>query len=197
MGKDIQLTLSQVPNGTYDIYLWTFEDSNPLTATISVEGAVVGTYNSGMAGSWKRLGPFTKTISDGNIQVRFQSNDVALVSGSGNVEGGGTPPPTPPSTDTFYRAVNLGGPAMTMDGHNWEANNELTPNFTFNYSISGLPGGNLGGIPGFVLRPPVDTPEHAEMLRTYRWNHDVQFSLTSIPTGSYDVTYGPLNPMPH
>ena len=97
---------------------------------------MVGTYNSGLAGSWKRLGPFTKTISDGNIQVRFQSNDVALISGLEIWSGGGTPPATPPSTDTFYRAVNLGGPAMTMDGHNWEANNEITPNFTFNYSIA-------------------------------------------------------------
>ncbi len=115
-----------------------------------------------MAGSWKRLGPFTKTISDGDIQVRFQSNDVALISGLEVWSGGGTPPATPPSTDTFYRAINLGGPAMTMDGHNWEANDELTPNFTFNYSISGLPGGYLGGIPGFVFNPPVDTPEHAD-----------------------------------
>jgi hypothetical protein len=85
-----------------------------------------------------------------------------------------------------------------MDGHNWEANNEITPNFTFNYSISGLPGGYLGGIPGFVFNPPVDTPEHAEMLRTYRWNHDVQFSLTNIPTGSYDVyvwTFEPNAPL--
>ena len=198
MGKDIQLTLTQVPNGTYDVYLWTFEDSNPLTATISVEGSVVGTYNSGLAGSWKRLGPFRKTISDGDIQVRFQSSDLALVSGLEVWSGGGTPPATPPSTDTFYRAVNLGGPAMTMDGHNWEANDELTPNFTFNYSIDGLPGGYLGGIPGFVFNPSVDTPEHAEMLRTFRYNHDVQFSLTSIPTGSYDVyvwTFEPNAPL--
>ena len=198
MGKDIQLTVSQVPNGTYDVYLWTFEDSNPLTATISVEGSVVGTYNSGLAGSWKRLGPFTKTISDGDIQVRFQSNDVALISGLEIWSGGGTPPATPPSTDTFYRAVNLGGPAMTMDGHNWEANNELTPNFTLNFSINGLPGGYLSSIPGFVFNPSVDTPEHAEMLRTYRWNHDVQFSLTSVPTGSYNVyvwTFEPNAPL--
>ncbi len=198
MGKDIQLSLTQVPNGTYSIYLWTFEDSNPLTATISVEGSVVGTYNSGLAGSWKRLGPFTKTISDGDIQVRFQSNDVALISGLEVWSGGGTPPATPPSTDTFYRAVNLGGPAMAMDGHNWEANNELTPNFTFNSAIDGIPGGYLGGIPGFVFNPSVDTPEHATMLRTYRWNHDVQFSLTSIPTGSYNVyvwTFEPNAPL--
>ena len=197
MGKDIQLTLTQVPNGTYDVYLWTFEDSNPLTATISVEGAVAGTYNSGLTGSWKRLGPFTKTISDGDIQVRFQSNDVALVSGL-EVWRSGTQPATPPSTDTFYRAINLGGPGMTMDGNNWEPNNEVTPNFTFNYSIDGLPGGYLGGIPGFVFNPAVDTPEHAEMLRTFRWNHDVQFSLTSVPTGSYDVyvwTFEPNAPL--
>ena len=170
MGNDLQFTLTQVPNGTYDVYIWTFEDTNPLTATMSVEGSVVGTYNSGLAGSWKRLGPFTQTISDGDIQVRFQSNDVALVSGLEVWTSGGTPPATPPSTETFYRAINLGGPAMTMDGHNWEANTTVTPNFTINYFVDGMPGGIATGIPDFVFNPPVDTPDHATMVRTFRWN---------------------------
>jgi transcriptional regulator CtsR/regulation of enolase protein 1 (concanavalin A-like superfamily) len=198
MGKDLQFTLKQVPNGSYDVYLWTFEDSNPLTATISVEGSVVGTYRSGLAGSWKRLGPFTKTISDGDILVRFQANDVALVSGLEVWSGGGTPPATPPSTDTFYRAINLGGPAITMDGHNWEANDSVTPDLTFNYSIDGIPGAYPSSVPGFVFNPAVDTPEHATMLRDFRWNHDVQFSLTSVPTGSYNVyvwTFEPNAPL--
>ena len=43
-------------------------------------------------------------------------------------------PGDPAIHSTFYRAINLGGPAMTIDGHNWEANNEITPNFTFNSS---------------------------------------------------------------
>jgi transcriptional regulator CtsR/regulation of enolase protein 1 (concanavalin A-like superfamily) len=187
-GKDLQFTLTQVPNGTYDVYIWTFEDNNPLTATISLEGQVVGTYTSGLAGSWKRLGPFTATINDGNILVRFQcANDVALVSGL-EVWAAGPPasPPTP-GPSTFYRAINLGGPAMTMDGHNWEANTSATPNLLMNISGDGNPGGNADQSTGFVFNPSVDTPEHATMLRDYRWNHDIQLSLTSLPSGPYDV----------
>ena len=45
MGKDLQFAFAQVPSGAYDVYLWTFEDNNPLTATISVNGNVVDTYD--------------------------------------------------------------------------------------------------------------------------------------------------------
>ena len=189
MGNDLQFTLTSVPNGTYDVYIWAFEDTNPLTATISLQGNIVGTYNSGLAGSWKRLGPFTATISGGNIQVRFQcADDIALVSGLEVWKAGAPPPPPPPSTSTFYRAINLGGPAVTMDGHNWEANPDTTPNLLMYVPPGdGNPGGNAASSPGFVFNPPADTPEHAAMLRTYRYNHDIQLSLTSVPNGAYDV----------
>ena len=126
-------------------------------------------------------------MNDGDISVRFQcANDVAIVSGL-EVWAAGTPLPPPPPT--FYRAINLGGPAMTMDGHDWEANTGGTPNFSINPTNygSGVAAGFLGSIPGFVFNPPVDTPDHATMLRTFRWNHDLQFSLTSVPRGSYQV----------
>ncbi len=111
MGKDLQFTITQVPNGTYDVYIWTFEDNNPFTATMSVEGSVVSTYTSGLAGRWKRLGPYTKTMSDGDIQVRIQSNDLAIVSGLEICTSAGTPPITHLASESFYRAINLGGPA--------------------------------------------------------------------------------------
>jgi len=110
----------------------------------------------------------------------------------------GTPLPPPPPA--FYRGINLGGPAMTMDGHDWEANTGGTPDFSINpinYG-SGVAGGFLGSIPGFVFNPPVDTADHATMLRTFRWNHDLQFSLTSVPRGAYQVyvwTFEPNGPL--
>ena len=68
----------------------------------------------------------------------------------------GTQPTTPPFTESFYRAINLGGPAMTMDGHNWEANVTATPSFVVNESATSLPGGHVMGMPGFVFNPAVD-----------------------------------------
>ena len=198
MGKDIQFAFTQVPSGAYDVYLWTFEDNNPLTATISVNGNVVDTYASEQAGRWRRLGPFATTASNGNISVRFQcANDVAIVSGL-ELWTAGSPLPQPPPT--FYRAINLGGPAMTIDGNNWEANTGATPNFSINPTDygSGIPAGFLGGIPNFVFNPSVDTLDHATMLRTFRWNHDLQFALTSVPRGSYQVyvwTFEPNGPL--
>ena len=50
--------------------------------------------------SWKRLGPFTMAISDGDIHLRFQSNDVAFVSGL-EIWTAEERPLRPPSTVRF------------------------------------------------------------------------------------------------
>ena len=145
MGNDLQFAMSLVPNGNYQVYLWTFEDSNSLTATISVEGTVVGTYTSGQAGSWQRLGPYPAALADGNIQVRFQcANDVAFVSG---IEIWQT---APSPTGTFYRSINVGGPALTVDGNNWAG--ESASNYTVN-----------GGSQPFTLKDPLNNPVPASI----------------------------------
>ena len=72
-GNNLQLTLDNVPQGTYAVYVWTVEDTHPIAATFTVEGSVVANYNSGSAGQWDRLGPFPVTVSDGNIQVGLQT----------------------------------------------------------------------------------------------------------------------------
>ena len=55
------------------------------------------------------------------------------------------------------------------------------------------------GMPGFVFNPAVDTPEHASMLRdARRSSNDLQFTLTSVPTGAYNVyvwTFEPNGPL--
>jgi hypothetical protein len=70
------VTINAVPAGTYQVWVYVFEDNNPVTYSILLEGAVVQTnYNSGSAGTWRKLGPFAATINDGNINVRSTSID--------------------------------------------------------------------------------------------------------------------------
>jgi hypothetical protein len=69
-GMSPEVRVSNVANGTYDVYLYVWEDNAAETYSISLEGQVVqANYNSGSAGSWKKLGPWRKTITDGTINV--------------------------------------------------------------------------------------------------------------------------------
>ena len=69
-GSSTGLALSGVASGTYSVYLYVWEDNSPETFSISLEGrTVLSNYNSGAAGHWDRLGPFTAAITDGTINV--------------------------------------------------------------------------------------------------------------------------------
>ena len=82
------------------------------------------------------------------------------------------------STGTFYRAINLGGPAIMIDGHFWEDNTSTTSNFTTN--------GIASSAPTVVFSPPLDA-DHTSMLRTFRYKENLQLNLTDVPSGNYDV----------
>ncbi|MCA9907785.1 MAG: hypothetical protein KC519_03990, partial [Anaerolineae bacterium] len=67
------VTMSNVPNGTYRVYLYAWQDwSDPGAGAFSVqlEGQVVQTnVLLNQAGQWLKLGPFDATVSDGVINV--------------------------------------------------------------------------------------------------------------------------------
>ena len=70
------VTINAVPAGAYQVWVYVFEDNSPITYSILLEGNVVqANYNSGPAGTWRKLGPFSATINDGNINVRSTSID--------------------------------------------------------------------------------------------------------------------------
>ncbi len=95
------VTLSSVPNNSYNVYLYVWEDNSPATFSVSLEGSVVqANRTSGAAGTWARLGPWPVTISDGTINVSCSGGD-ANISGIEvwSAGGGTTPPPvTNPGT---------------------------------------------------------------------------------------------------
>ena len=127
---DLQFSLTSIPRGSYQVYVWTCEPNAPLNAALSIEeNVVLPNYNTGPAGHWDRLGPFPVTVDDGNLQVRFLCAAPTAASFLSGIEVWQAVP-LPPQAGTFYRGINVGGPATVIDGHNWQADG--APNFTFN-----------------------------------------------------------------
>jgi hypothetical protein len=67
------IKVQSLPNSNYEVSLYVWQDwadANAQTSTISLEGSAVTTYNPGsQPGVWKKLGPFTVSISDGVLNV--------------------------------------------------------------------------------------------------------------------------------
>lgn len=70
-GNRVELT--DIPEGTFTLFLYVWEDNDPETYSIAVNGQqVVARYNSGTAGHWERLGPWYTTAKDGKIVLTSQ-----------------------------------------------------------------------------------------------------------------------------
>ncbi len=64
-----KLTMTQVPDGEYAVYVYVWEDNNPEQFTIRLEDRVAERHYSGVQGEWHRLGPWITKITDGSIQI--------------------------------------------------------------------------------------------------------------------------------
>ncbi|MFY8200161.1 MAG: hypothetical protein ACOVLE_05795, partial [Pirellula staleyi] len=77
---------------------------------------------------------------------------------------------------SFHRAINLNGPALTIDGHPWEsgtADDLKTTSKSFENQ----------NVP---LKPSTD-PSRAKMIRSSRWGQPVELTVTNLPEGRYQV----------
>ncbi len=75
-GKSVALNVTGVPAGSYQVWLYIWEDNFTQTFSISLEGSVVqANVNSGTTGAWQKLGPYPVTISDGAINLTSVGGD--------------------------------------------------------------------------------------------------------------------------
>ena len=146
-GNAVNINLTSVPNGTYDVYIYVWEDNFTQTYSVSVEGSVVvPEYNSGTGGTWSKLGPFRTVITDGAVNVSANGGH-ACVSGIELWTAGPPPPNQPPvvaspivdQNATVGLAYNYVLPANTFSDPN--AGTTLTYTAT-------LEGG--GALPGWL-----------------------------------------------
>lgn len=81
-GEGAEVTLKNVPRGTYVVYLHVWEDNDPEVFDVLLNAKKVAEkYNSGSAGHWSRLGPWPVSVSDGRITVKNGSKTAANFSG--------------------------------------------------------------------------------------------------------------------
>ncbi len=67
-GNRIELT--DIPPGTYTLFLYVWEDNNAETYSIAVNGRqVAARYNSGKTGHWEKLGPWHTSAKDGKTRA--------------------------------------------------------------------------------------------------------------------------------
>ncbi|MFP2908331.1 DUF4038 domain-containing protein [Pyxidicoccus sp. 3LFB2] len=75
------VNIGGVPSGTYDVYLYVWEDNATKTFDVRAEGVLVqDDYVSGAPGQWKRLGPWAVSVTDGTLNV-------ATSGGTANLSG--------------------------------------------------------------------------------------------------------------
>ncbi len=69
-GREFQLQLLRVPRGTYAVYAYVWEETDPETIRIRLNGRQVERdYYTGLAGRWRRLGPWITDVDRGNITI--------------------------------------------------------------------------------------------------------------------------------
>ena len=74
-GGSLNLALTAVPAGTYQVYVW--EDNFAQTFSLALNGqTVLANYDSGPAGTWAKLGPYTATLAAaGTLQLTTSGGD--------------------------------------------------------------------------------------------------------------------------
>jgi hypothetical protein len=76
------IKVPNTPNGTYDVYLYVWEDNNSEKFSLYLENVLVQKdYVSGAKGAWKKLGPWRTSIKDGAIDLRASGPSAANFSG--------------------------------------------------------------------------------------------------------------------
>ncbi|MCU0719399.1 MAG: DUF1549 domain-containing protein, partial [Pirellula sp.] len=80
------------------------------------------------------------------------------------------------SDATFYRAINLNGPALVIDGQSWESGDAQ------NLQIEGM-AFESDSVP---LKPATDS-NRAKMIHSSRWGRTVSVEMLAVPDGIYQV----------
>ncbi|MCB2378025.1 Ig-like domain-containing protein, partial [Hymenobacter sp. BT635] len=268
-GPNLSVQLTSVPSGAYNVYAYVWEDDKAEVFNVAVNGTTaVSNYNSGSAGTWKKLGPYAANVTNGTISVTtsggwanisgievwkqgtatptnvaptvalsVSSNSVAVgtaltlnataadadgsvakvefYSGATKLGEDTSAPyslsytptaaatltlaaraidnvgaattsaaasvtvtaPVVTTTRTFYRAININGGAMTLDGNSWQASSGAA-----NISV----GGSTFANQNVTLTPATDAAR-AQMIRSSVYGPNLSFQMTSVPSGSYEV----------
>ncbi|WP_242928739.1 Ig-like domain-containing protein [Pontibacter vulgaris] len=74
----LKVSLAAMPNASYDVYIYTWEDNAAENYSLYLEGKKIIDRNSGSAGSWAKLGPYRVDLTDGTLNITTSGGAVNL-----------------------------------------------------------------------------------------------------------------------
>ena len=77
--KVAEVAVANVPPGTYEVSIWTWEDTLVESFGVNMEGAPVDGLGrvSTVPGEWRILGPFTTDVNDGTLNIESTDTGAA------------------------------------------------------------------------------------------------------------------------
>ncbi len=169
-GTGVRAVLSSVPAGSYQVYVYTWEDNSAETYHLKLQAStVLANASSGAAGSWRKLGPYPALVgADGLLSLESSG-------GAFNLSGIEVR-----FAETFVRAINFGGPAAVIEGKNFEASSSAAQ-LTVAGSAGSISNQSVALIPG------VSDPAKAQMIRSSVWGRALQIGVGGLSAGAYRV----------
>lgn len=159
-GNAAEITVGDVPPGQYSVFVYVWEDNHAEQFSISLNGRMVlADFNSGDAGTWRRLGPWVCEPVDGSIRLTSRGgaanfSGIEIWRGDGPVPvPGESPPRETPAAKHFDSVV-----APLLSRHCLECHN--TTDAKGGLDLSRKTKAFAGGESGAAIKPgrPEESP---------------------------------------
>ncbi|MCA9223697.1 MAG: DUF1553 domain-containing protein, partial [Planctomycetales bacterium] len=166
-----RLTIQNVPAGRYTVLLYVWEDNNPETYSVSVNGReVLRGYNSGRTGHWERLGPWAADVSDGKLEITSRggaANFSGLEIWRGEYDGGRPVEIAAEDIEFFERRVR---PVLVQ--HCYECHSQDSDEVQGDLLLDSRPTTLRGGVTGPAVVP--GDVENSLLIKAVRYHDDLQ-----------------------
>ncbi len=166
-----RVELKNIPKGTFTVFLYVWEDNNPETYEIRLNGkSVVPKFNSGSTGNWQKLGPWYVDESDGSIELTSQggaANFSGIELWQGKHDGTNAPPITEEQLVFFEQKVR---PLLVK--HCYECHSSESSELQGGLLVDSRPTLLRGGASGPAIVP--GDVDHSLLLQAVRYEDGME-----------------------
>lgn len=160
-GSQVDVAVENLPAGVFQVFLYVWEDNQSEQFDLLVNGEfVLEEFHSGSAGTWKKLGPWRTTSTDGTVRVsaRAASHGAANLSGIELWSGDGEIPT--PARPAFTTALTPEHTAFfesrirpLLVEHCYECHSTTGKKLKGGLTLDSRAGIQQGGDTGFAITP--------------------------------------------
>lgn len=171
-------TFNNVPAGYYEVCFYIWEDNYSSTIGVSVEGqAALINHKTGSKGSWSKVGPFLRKVTDGNIEIKTTGGDANIA---------GIEVWKLRERENMVN-VNLNGGTAYVDGLVFNSIEMMQEYHAFSFSGRRYENQSL---PPFAPEGNLNEQDRVRMIKSCVYGtkaSPAQFTFGNVEEGTYDV----------